>query len=323
MPWPRARERYGGELARRDPPRRSRAPTPTPARALAAAARAARAGDDDAAGRRARDACAPRSSAAPSPPRSPPSTAATPPRRATGCCCASSARRRASPARAPTRPSPCGACRRAGCAPAAARDAVAKDLLDAYQARLRELLDDAARGRGARPAGPPRRGRGAGRGLLRHPRRALRAGSRRRGGRARRGRLRRACATPRWPAASRFLAARAAAVGALDGFTAAPFTPEEAARRAQQLLRFLALVPVEYGRGVHDRRVTLAFEVQEAVAFRTGRAERVRRPARPAGQARPGAHRRRRARSGPPGCRRRRRHQAPGRRRDRRTTSRR
>src|SRR5262249_35976042 len=67
-----------------------------------------------------------------------------------------------------------------------------------------------------------------------------------------------------------FLAARTAAVAALDGFTAAPFTAEEAARRAQQLLRFLALVPVEYGRGVHDGRVTLEFEVQEAVAFRTG-----------------------------------------------------
>ena len=43
-------------------------------------------------------------------------------------------------------------------------------------------------------------------------------------------------------------------------------------RRAQQLLRFLALVPVEYDRGVSDTRVTLDFEIQEAVAFRTGAA---------------------------------------------------
>ena len=49
-----------------------------------------------------------------------------------------------------------------------------------------------------------------------------------------------------------------------------PFTPEEAARRAQQLLQFLALVPVEYGRGVKGDQVTRDFEITEAVAFRTG-----------------------------------------------------
>ena len=59
---------------------------------------------------------------------------------------------------------------------------------------------------------------------------------------------------------------------ALDGFTAAPLTPAESARRAQQLLRFLALVPVEYDRGVKDDRVTLDFEIQEAIAFRSGAA---------------------------------------------------
>jgi hypothetical protein len=61
-----------------------------------------------------------------------------------------------------------------------------------------------------------------------------------------------------------------AAEAALEGFTAAPFTPEEAARRAQQLLQFLALVPVEYGRGVKGTQVTRDFEIQESVAFRTG-----------------------------------------------------
>ena len=59
---------------------------------------------------------------------------------------------------------------------------------------------------------------------------------------------------------------------ALDSFTAAPFTQPEAARRAQQLLRFLALVPVEYDRGVAGTKVDLDFEIQEAVAFRTGAA---------------------------------------------------
>ena len=62
------------------------------------------------------------------------------------------------------------------------------------------------------------------------------------------------------------------AVGALQGFTAAPLTREEASRRAQQLLQFLALVPVEYGRGVSGTRVTKDFEIQESVAFHGGAA---------------------------------------------------
>ena len=74
---------------------------------------------------------------------------------------------------------------------------------------------------------------------------------------------------PRRATARASSAARAEIDTALDGFTAAPFTAEESARRAQQLLRFVALVPVEYGRGVKDGRVTLDFEVQEAIAFQT------------------------------------------------------
>ena len=70
--------------------------------------------------------------------------------------------------------------------------------------------------------------------------------------------------------ASALGAARRRAAAALTGFTAAPLSGEEAARRAQQLLRFLALVPVEYGRGVTDGKVTKDFEIQEAVAFHGG-----------------------------------------------------
>ena len=66
-------------------------------------------------------------------------------------------------------------------APTAAGQAVRKDLLDAYQARLRDLLADARRGV-ERISRPPLRGRRAGRGLLRDPRPALHRGSRRRGG---------------------------------------------------------------------------------------------------------------------------------------------
>jgi high-affinity iron transporter len=60
------------------------------------------------------------------------------------------------------------------------------------------------------------------------------------------------------------------ALALLDGFTAAPFTAEEQARRANQLTRFLELVPVEYDHGTEGERVTIPFEIQEAVAFVEG-----------------------------------------------------
>src|SRR5262249_30270099 len=56
----------------------------------------------------------------------------------------------------------------------------------------------------------------------------------------------------------------------LEGFRAAPLSEEELVRRAGQLDRFLQLVPIEYGRGVSNGRVTLDFEIQEAVTFRDG-----------------------------------------------------
>ena len=57
---------------------------------------------------------------------------------------------------------------------------------------------------------------------------------------------------------------------ALENFRAAPLSPVEQSRRAGQLLRFLSLVPVEYGRGVLDGRVTKDIEIQEAITFHTG-----------------------------------------------------
>jgi high-affinity iron transporter len=59
---------------------------------------------------------------------------------------------------------------------------------------------------------------------------------------------------------------------ALAGFRAAPLSDAELVRRAGQLERFLRLVPIEYERGVKDGRVTLDFEIQEAVTFRDGAA---------------------------------------------------
>jgi high-affinity iron transporter len=153
---------------------------------------------------------------------------------------------------------------------AQARQAVAKDLLDAYQARLRELLADAdetlERGFGARHAETAAQAAGywwilAGRYAEDRGEPAARATG---------AAFDRAAQAAADGDAAAYRAARAEIGRALDGFTAAPLTPEESARRAQQLLRFLALVPVEYDRGVSDTKVTLDFEVQEAVAFRTG-----------------------------------------------------
>ncbi len=53
----------------------------------------------------------------------------------------------------------------------------------------------------------------------------------------------------------------------LDNFKAAPLSPFEQSRRAGQLLRYVNLVAVEYGRGVSNGQVTKQFEIQEAVTF--------------------------------------------------------
>src|SRR3954451_24610099 len=146
----------------------------------------------------------------------------------------------------------------------AARAAVAKDLLDAYQARLRDLLADARRGieqdLAVRRAEASAQAAGYF-AILAERYRADR-------GAAAEGAA--AAAFDALPGSTDLAADLDRANAALEGFTAAPFTPEEAARRAQQLLQFLALVPVEYGRGVKGTNVTREFEIQEAVAFRTG-----------------------------------------------------
>ncbi len=157
-------------------------------------------------------------------------------------------------------------------APPAARQAVAKDLLDAYQARLRELLDDA--GRGVERDLPERRAESASQAAGYFEILAGRYAEDRGAAEAEVARTAFAAlsAAATSEDAAAFAAARDRAAATLEGFTAAPFTADEAARRAQQLLRFLALVPVEYDRGVSGTQVTLDFEIQEAVAFRTGAA---------------------------------------------------
>jgi high-affinity iron transporter len=70
--------------------------------------------------------------------------------------------------------------------------------------------------------------------------------------------------------AGAFAAARTRAIEVVQSFRAAPLSETDQARRAGQLLRYLSLIPVEYGRGVKDGQVFLALEVQEAQAFLDG-----------------------------------------------------
>jgi high-affinity iron transporter len=156
--------------------------------------------------------------------------------------------------------------------PRRALTGVRKDLLDAYQARLSDHLGDAddAAARGFRPRWAQTAALAAGLWPILAPEyeRARGSGARHAADAAF-GRLERSARRGNEAA---FGAARRAVAAALDGFTAAPFTDAEQARRAVQLVRFLDLVPVEYRDGTDDGRVTIPFEIQEAIAFQEGAA---------------------------------------------------
>jgi high-affinity iron transporter len=70
--------------------------------------------------------------------------------------------------------------------------------------------------------------------------------------------------------AAAIAAAQSEATRIVQSFRAAPLSEADQARRTGQLLRYLSLVPIEYGRGVKDGQVFLAFEIQEARAFLDG-----------------------------------------------------
>lgn len=64
--------------------------------------------------------------------------------------------------------------------------------------------------------------------------------------------------------------AQAQAVTLIESFRAAPLSSDEQQRRAGQLLLYLSLVPVEYGRGVKQGQVVVDIEIQEAQTFLDG-----------------------------------------------------
>jgi high-affinity iron transporter len=147
---------------------------------------------------------------------------------------------------------------------------IRKDLLDAYQARLVTYVDDATQAdeRGFDAAVAENAALAAGYWRILAPEyEAQRDPAARAGVDASFAAM--AAAASRGDSRT-YRRARDAALGALTGFTAAPFTPEEQSRRAHQLTRFLDLVPVEYDHGTDDGRVTIAFEIQESIAFTEG-----------------------------------------------------
>ena len=147
---------------------------------------------------------------------------------------------------------------------------IEKDLLDAFQARLVTNLDEATQaserdfdGRFAETAAIAH-----GYWLALAPEFGEQRGADERRA-TDRDFARLAAAAARTDAAA-FAAARRRVDAYLTGFTAAPLTPDEQVNRYSQLERFLDLVPKEYEKGVSDGRVTIPFEVQEAVAFMDG-----------------------------------------------------
>jgi high-affinity iron transporter len=148
--------------------------------------------------------------------------------------------------------------------------AIRKDLLDAYQARLASYVDEAAQAseRGFGAAWAENAAIAGGYWRIIAPVYESQHGAE---ARAKADRVfEHLSAAAERGQGYAFGPASARALAILDGFTAAPFTGEEQARRANQLTRFLELVPVEYDHGTEGDRVTIPFEIQEAIAFVEG-----------------------------------------------------
>ncbi len=148
---------------------------------------------------------------------------------------------------------------------------VKKDLLDAYQARLATELEEAGRAaeRGFDARLAETAATASGLWLILTPEYERQRGA---ADRSEADAAFAALSAGARGSASAFAEAREQALTVIDGFVAAPFTAEEQARRAAQLVRFLDLIPKEYRDGVDDDRVTVPFEIQEAIAFQEGAA---------------------------------------------------
>ena len=152
--------------------------------------------------------------------------------------------------------------------PGAAARAVRADLLDTYEAKLRTAVDGAVsaarRGYDARVAERAALARGYAA--------IVSASYRSQRGAVALDRLNAALARPRAGRRGRKRRGGGAGgegdAGAPRGLSGSAAAGREQARRAGQLDRFLRLVPIEYDRGVEGSRVTVPFEIQEAITFR-------------------------------------------------------
>jgi len=147
---------------------------------------------------------------------------------------------------------------------------IEKDLLDAFQARLTDNLDEASRaaqrGFGGRFAETAALARGYWLALA--PEYGEQQGAA--GRRATTRDFNRLAAAAAGGGRAGFESAGKRVDADLEGFKAAPLTEDEQVNRAAQLTRFLDLVPKEFDKGTADGRVTTPLEVQEAVAFMDG-----------------------------------------------------
>ena len=213
--------------------------------------------------------CGRRSSAPPTSRLRPRPRAVTQPPRDAGCSCGSSGRRRGSRAPRPTRRSPSTAWPRERSPPPQLRRPSASTCSTPTTAAYAPRSTRSARRRSPASTSvgqrPPRRAAGYWR-IVRPTYRAQRGPARAAEADALFARLVREATAGSAPSAL------VPVERALEGFRAAPLADAEQLRRAGQLLRFVELVPIEYGRGVEDGRVVLDFEIQEAITFRDGAA---------------------------------------------------
>lgn len=157
-----------------------------------------------------------------------------------------------------------------GMTPEAAETAIRADLLDTYQARLEATLNTIAGGTADARSSSEAEAVGLAAGYWPLLAAALEAQM---------GKTARAGADATFAAlltaasardASALTTAREMATEIVQSFRAAPLTEDDQARRAGQLLRYLSLVPLEYGRGIKDGQVFLPIEIEEAHAFLDG-----------------------------------------------------
>jgi high-affinity iron transporter len=154
--------------------------------------------------------------------------------------------------------------------PAQAIETIRADLLDTYQARLESTLNEVAAADPASLSSSQAEAIGLATGYwpLLAPALAEQLGADARADAdATFGRL---LSSSRGADRDALRGAQSHATEIVQSFRAAPLSEADQARRAGQLLRYLSLIPVEYGRGVKQGQVLLDLEIKEAQAFLDG-----------------------------------------------------